>query len=97
MKTLAIGRIGAQAYNQMRRNTVFPPLTKVLLSDFWKSTGFKATCEELMGCSTSTRKLAVAASSDNTNKDRDWTLSLDYGGGLSKQILVHTHLKSLVE
>ena len=94
-KTLAIGRVGAQAYNQMRRNNVFPSLTKVLLSDFWKSSGFKPAREELMG--SITRNLAVATSSDKTDKDWDSTLRPDYADRLSKQTLVHTHLKSTVE
>ena len=82
MKALPIGRIGAYAYHHMRRNNVYPPMSKVLLSDFWKSTGFKATREELMG--STIRKLAVATSSDRTDTDWDSTFNLVYAGGLSK-------------
>ena len=45
----------------------------------------------------STRKLAVAAFSNKTNNDWDSIFILDYVGGHNKQLLVHTHLKSLVD
>ena len=62
--------------------------------EFWKLCGFKAAREELIG--SSTRKLAVAESSDKTNRDWDATINLDYVGGLGKEILVHMHRKRLV-
>ena len=45
----------------------------------------------------SIRKPAVAASTKKIDKDWDSTFSLHYADGFSKEILVHTHLKSLVE
>ena len=95
INTLAIGGIGAQAYNQMRRNSIYSAPTKVLLSDFSKSSGFKAARKEYMG--SSTRKPAVAAPSDKRHKYWDFTFSLDYAGGTSKEILVHTQIKSMAE
>ena len=54
--------------------------------------GFKADREEVMG--SNARYLVVATSSDKTDMDWDSTFSLNYFGGLTKEILVHTRLKS---
>ena len=67
-------------------------MSKLLLSDFWKSMGFKADREEVMG--SKARQLVVATYIDKTNMDWDSTFDLNYFGGLSKEILVQTRLNS---
>ena len=85
MKTWAIGRVGAHADNHMRHKGVFPPTTKVWLSHFWTSTGFKAAHKQLMGGTT--RNLAVVASNNTTDKDWDSPFNLHYVAGLTKHSL----------